>query len=212
MKTMFYSLLVALFCGVASTAAYAQGGKDSKVNAEKMALIERMVESVGLGDIIIAMFTESMQAEMGGEEEQGLPEGFNEVFIERITSYFNVQDFVEEAVAPVLNKYFSIEDLKLGADFLDSDLGKELIASKLNDQEFDFEEKLQSGDVDEVDAMKAMQLIVRFGPRKDELANIGKEIEVHARRYGERIGMEAAADVMQDYMDAELEYMEEEVE
>ena len=202
MKKMVYGIIATVLCGIVAMELHAQ---DGSVDKEKMAQIDRMAQAINLEKLILDKFAESMGEGMSDAEAEGLPDDFTEVFIRQVTERFQVDEFVEEVIAPVLDEHFSLEDMKLVADFLDSDFGKELIAAKLNDEEYDVQSKLRSGDVEEADAVKAMQLFVRFGSRQDDLANIGSEIEERAQIYGERIAMEVVSDMMDDYMEEAAE-------
>ncbi len=201
MKTMFYSVIVVFLCGIAGTNLYAQKSTDVNTDKQKMAQLERMADAIDLEGLILDKFAEGMEEGMGDMGAQGLPDDFGQVFLEKMTENFVVDEFLTEVIAPVLNEYFTLDDMKLVADFVESDLGRELITAKMNDEEFDVQAKLKSGEVEEADAVKAMQLFVRFGARQDEFAKIGAEIEVRATQYGERIAMETISEMMEDYME-----------
>lgn len=194
-------MMLAVFCGLAGTSLFAQ----EKVNEAKMEQLQRMADAINLQDALLSKFSEAMEEGMGDEESGMLPDGFSEMFMKKLAQKFNADDFLREVIAPVADEHFSLEEITLIADFIESDLGQGLITAKMNGEDFDFEEQLQSGDVAEEDAMKAMQIFVRLGARKDDFANVGEQIETRARSYGERIAMEVISEMMEDSMEAETE-------
>ena len=201
MKKMMFGMMLAVFCGLAGTNLFAQ----EKVDEAKMKQLQRMADAMNLEEALLSKFSEAMEEGMGDEQSGMLPDGFSEMFMVKMAEKFNAEDFLREVIAPVADEYFTLEEITMIADFVESDLGQGLITAKMNGEDFDFEEQLKSGDVAEEDAMKAMQIFVRLGARKDDFADVGQQIETRAQRYGERIAMETISEMMEESMEAETE-------
>lgn len=215
MKRVTGLMLILLLGVLVSTTTHAQEGVAPAIDAAKMTQIERIATAANLKEIMVDKFTEAMEESMteSASEDGGLPDDFGQAFVEAFTERFNPDDFLRQVVAPVLDEHFTLSELTLVADFVESDLGQKLIQSKLTNEEADMEKMLASGEISEEDGAKLMQLVIRLGKKKALLEDgtLAAEIEERARVFGEALAMEIISDMMEDYMEDAMEESETEV-
>lgn len=205
MTTMTRVMMTALVALLSGTALFAQTPSKSgkKVDQAKLDEINRVADLLNFEDLMQAKFEEAFDAGMENNLEQSGLEGDDVMgqFIERFRERFQPGEFIEEVVAPVVDQYLTLEDLKLIGDFIESDLGNQVVSSLISGEEFDFEGEMQSGNVSEEDAMKAMQLFYRFNAKQNDFSAMGEEIGEGAQVYGQRLAMEVITDMLAEDLD-----------
>ncbi len=178
---------------------------DAEVEPAKMTQIDRLARATNMHEMIADKFREGLEEEMGNMDasEGGMPEEFGATFIEKFSERFDSHVFLQQVIAPVLASHFTAEELKMVADLVESDLGKQLIAAKMGGEELDMEAMVESGEVSEEDGMKLMQIYLRLGKKKSlfDDGTLSSEIEQRAAVYGQNLAMEIVAEMMEEYME-----------
>ncbi|MCB0710888.1 MAG: hypothetical protein KDD67_01010 [Ignavibacteriae bacterium] len=194
MTTTLIALLLAL--GVTTTT---QAQTDADATA-KLKQLKRMAESVNLGALMEGKFREGVEGSMTENKGMFSDEVMAE-FVENVIDRFDIDEFLETVALPVLDPYFTSDELSLVADFVETDLGQRLITSAMNGKKEDFNTLLENGEVSEEDGMKLMQFAIRFASKKSLLDNgtLGKEFETAAAAYGESIVIDVMTEMMEKY-------------
>jgi len=193
---------IALGAVLASVSAFAQGAESAaestaKVDEAKLAQLDRIAESLGLEDLLRTKIEEVAREGMAQEAEaNGFDEELKDDFMKRLGERITAHDFIRQVIAPVVDDQFSVEDLGMIADFIDSDLGNDVIQSMMDGEEYDFQGSLEAGEISEEEAAQAMKLFVRFSKRQNALMGLGEKISARAETYGQRIAMEVFTDMM----------------
>ena len=144
-------LATLLFAGVlGATTLTAQEAETTKLSE-----LERISDAVGLQELIVEKIRENFMSnpevtESGLTEENLL--NMREILINR----FDMQDFLSEAILPVLDPHFTTAELGSVADFLESTLGQTFMQAQKDGEEFDFMAAMQSEEFSREDVMKAM--------------------------------------------------------
>ena len=124
--------------------------------------------------------------------ESGLTEenllNMREILINR----FDMQDFLSEAILPVLDPHFTTAELGSVADFLESTLGQTFMQAQKDGEEFDFMAAMQSEEFSREDVMKAMTTFMTLGPKLQQLQGgaLGEEIQTSVKGYAEQFFLE----------------------
>lgn len=178
---------------------------DAEVEPAKMTQIDRLARATNLHEMIADNFREGLEEEMGDADasEGGMPEEFSAMFIEKFSERFDSHVFLQQVIAPVLAGHFTVEELTMVADLVESDLGKQLIAAKMSGEEVDMDAMVESGEVSEEDGMKLMQIYLKLGKKKSlfDDGTLSNEIEQRAAAYGQNLAMEIIAEMMESYME-----------
>lgn len=195
MITKAMSALLVLFGAVTSLQAQVSADADGKLKQ-----LERISNAIDFGGIMEMKFREGV--EDGSKQNAAmLTDEMMDHFVESVIDRFDMDEFLETVALPVLDPYFSLEELEMIADFVESDLGTRLATSAIEGNKTDFEDLMANGEVSEEDGMKMMQLMIRLSSKKSLLEDgkLGKEFETAAAAYGEAIVIDVMTEMMEEY-------------
>lgn len=179
-----------------------QGQTDATTSA-KLKELKRVADAIDLNDLMEEKFREGMEVSMA--ENKMFSDEVMEEFVENVIDRFDVDEFLETVALPVLDPHFTTDELKLVADFVETDLGTRLITSAMSGKKENFEELVANGEVSEEDGMKLMQFFMRFASKKElfEKGTLAKEFETAAAAYGEMIVIDVMSEMMEGYAEEE---------
>ena len=197
MTLMVAALFMVLTGGEVATAQTDASSADA---AAKLKQLKRMADAIELSDIMEQKFREGVSQSMTDGNSMFSEEMMKE-FAENVVERFNMDEFLETVALPVLDPYFTTDELTLVADFIETDLGTELISSAMEGKASDPQALLTSGDFSEEDGMKMMQLWMRLSSKKAllEKGDIGQKFQAAAAAYGESIAIDVMTEMMEEY-------------
>ena len=163
----------------------------------KLTELERISDAIGLQELIVEKIRENF---LSNPEvlASGLPEEklmkMRDILIER----FDMQDFLSEALLPVLDPHFTADEFRSIADLLESTLGQNFVAAQKSGVEFDFMTAMQSGEIDREEAMKAMTVFMTLGPKLQELqgGTLKADIETSVKSYAQEFFVEVVGSLI----------------
>ena len=201
MMNLVTKTLLTLFVAAGAVTTL-QGQTDATASA-KLKELKRVADAINLNDLMEEKFREGIETSMA--ENKMFSDEVMEEFVENVIDRFDVDEFLETVARPVLDPHFTTDELKLVADFVETDLGTRLITSAMSGKKENFEELVANGEVSEEDGMKLMQFFMRFASKKEllEKGTLAKEFETAAAAYGEMIVIDVVSEMMEGYDEEE---------
>ncbi len=201
MMNLVTKTLLTLFVAAGAVTTL-QGQTDATASA-KLKELKRVADAINLNDLMEEKFREGIETSMA--ENKMFSDEVMEEFVENVIDRFDVDEFLETVALPVLDPHFTTDELKLVADFVETDLGTRLITSAMSGKKENFEELVANGEVSEEDGMKLMQFFMRFASKKEllEKGTLAKEFETAAAAYGEMIVIDVVSEMMEGYAEEE---------
>lgn len=192
--TLFSTTLLVGLLGIGTATA--------QTSSDKLASLSRIAEAVGLEEIITTKFIEGFMSN-DDVTSSGLPEKtllqLRDILVER----FDMEDFLSEALLPIIDEHFTAAELSQMADVFESALGQKFVAAQMGGEEFDFMAMMQDESIDRAEAAKAMTLFMTLGPKLEQLGDgeIGQAVESSVRAYAEAYFIDVIVDIVDEAAD-----------
>ncbi len=195
MKGLSMLTLVGLFT---SAPLFAQESDPASDPATKLEQMNRIVVSLGLEEMMIEKVEEKLVENVDNNQDIPLPDAAKEDLRDILVSSFSMEEFLGEAIFPVIDRHFSVEELTVMADFMESEIGQRFMEAKKNDVEIDVMAEMADGTISREDGMQLMQVFMAIGPKIQELESgtLGEELEASMKAWGEQYFIGIVADML----------------
>ena len=195
MKGLSMLTLVGLFT---TAPLFAQESDPASDPATKLDQMNRIVTALGLEEMMVEQVEEKLVENVDNNEDMPLPDAAKEDLRDILVSSFSMEEFLRDAILPVVDRHFSVEELTVMADFMESEIGQRFMEAKKNNQDIDVMAEMADGTISREDGMQLMQVFMTIGPKLQQLENgtLGEELETAMKAWGEQYFMGIVADML----------------